>query len=54
MDAAQRYNAKMAKLMEDCRQLERERRAQGLGPPNYGLLEPDDATRAWEAAKRDT
>ena len=50
MSGAQRYNAKAAALFEDCRQLERERRAQGLGPPHYGLLAPDDFTRAWEAS----
>jgi len=50
MTAAQRYNAKKDALFDKARRNERERRTQGLGPPNYGLLEPDNDTRAWEVA----
>jgi hypothetical protein len=41
MTASERYNARMDALFERCRELERERRRQGL-PPNLNLLAEGD------------
>ena len=50
---SERYNDRMAKIYEDCRQLERERLERGE-MPNPNLTDPETARRyGWEIVGRD-
>lgn len=51
--ASERYNDRMAKLSEHCRQLERERLKRGE-MPNPSLTSPDEARKyGWEIKGRE-
>ena len=51
--AAERYNDRMAKLFEHCKQLEHERLERGE-MPNPNLTSPDEARKyGWEIAGRE-